>query len=79
MNEFLAIIMAVVAGTSAFAQSADAVFETKANDDGSVTITKYVGRDGGDITIPARINGYREQRVPRQPVYERCHAGAMWN
>jgi hypothetical protein len=53
------VIMALLLGLCAMAAAfglSDADFQTAANKDGSVTITKYTGWDA-DITIPAAIGG----------------------
>ena len=43
-------------GSGSIPAQAAADFETEGNDDGSVTITEYVGRDA-DITVPFKIGG----------------------
>jgi hypothetical protein len=53
------VIMALLLGLCALAAAfglSDADFQTAANADGGVTITKYTGWDA-DITIPAAIGG----------------------
>jgi hypothetical protein len=56
MRTFFIFSALFLAGTALFAQSAASDFETKANDDGSVTITKYAGWDT-EVIIPAKIGG----------------------
>jgi hypothetical protein len=57
MKRIIVVLLALTASAGLFAQSDEADFQTSANSDGSLTITKYVGWDGGDITIPALIGG----------------------
>jgi hypothetical protein len=56
MRKFFIFGVLFLIGTALFAQSAESDFETKANIDGSVTITKYVGWDSV-VKIPAAIGG----------------------
>ena len=49
-------LYALLSTAAAFAQSKESDFETKANADGSVTITKYAGWDS-NVVIPASIGG----------------------
>lgn len=51
--------------TNAAAQSADADFETKANEGGGVTITKYVGWDT-EVVIPAAIGGVPVRAIGKE-------------
>ncbi|GAB6393208.1 MAG: leucine-rich repeat domain-containing protein [Treponematales bacterium] len=56
MRKIFVTFIALCVSAAAFAQSAENDFETKANDDGSVTITKYIGWDT-EVVIPAKIGG----------------------
>ncbi|MDR2553003.1 MAG: leucine-rich repeat domain-containing protein [Treponema sp.] len=56
MKKFFIFGVLFCIGTALFAQSAESDFETEANVDGSVTITKYVGWDSV-VKIPAAIGG----------------------
>jgi len=56
MKKIFTAFIALLASAAVFAQSAASDFETKANTDGTVTITKYVGWDT-EVVIPAQIGG----------------------
>jgi hypothetical protein len=56
MRKFFIFGVLFLTGAALFAQSAESDFETRTNEDGSVTITKYVGWDSV-VKIPAVIGG----------------------
>jgi hypothetical protein len=56
MKKIFTAFIALLASAAVFAQSAESDFETKANKDGTVTVTKYVGWDT-EVVIPAQIGG----------------------
>jgi hypothetical protein len=63
MKNIFVLLLAFSVSAGLFAQTPDADFEIQENESGSVTITKYVGWDGGSITIPAQINGKPVTRI----------------
>ncbi|GHU63120.1 hypothetical protein FACS189445_6360 [Spirochaetia bacterium] len=56
MKKFFIFGVLFVLGTALFAQSAESDFTVTANNDGTVTITKYEGWDS-TVTVPATIGG----------------------
>jgi ABC-type proline/glycine betaine transport system substrate-binding protein len=56
MKRFLIFGALLAIGTALFAQNAESDFETKANTDGTVTITRYIGWDT-EMALPAKIGG----------------------
>ncbi|MDR0557091.1 MAG: hypothetical protein LBG43_04375 [Treponema sp.] len=69
MKRIFVVLLAFIVSVGLYAQTA-ADFETKTNGNGSLAITKYVGKNTY-VLIPAQINGKRVTEIGGKSVCRR--------